>query len=858
MLPERVDGIIQIHIPPIQIFPKIDGSENWKRGDPLNAAALKEWIRNYGRVPLLDGAMGTLLAERGWLPPALPEEMNLGDPEAVGQVHKAYLAAGCVIIETNTFGGSAQKLKERGLAERTFQINAAAASIARRAAGKGALVAGSVGPLGELLKPYGNLSFEDAYRAFLPQMQGLAEGGADFFLIETMMDLQEAKAAVLAAKDAAPDMAFVVSFTFDNHECTVTGTPPEVAADWARCMGAAGVGANCGMGPDRYLPVVPRLAAHAGIPVFIYANAGLPNDPNWFAPAAFAKVGQALVQAGANVIGGCCGTTPQHMAALSEVVRRISAPKVRDIHHATLTSRSRTVPVGGQHPLALVGERINVWRKSPLRDEVAQYKWELLREEARLQAAAGAHVIDVNVTLPEIDQPRAMREAVLAVEHACAAPLSLDSDNLDLVEAGLAVCTGVPLVNSVSAKGDQLERGLRLAKRFGASLVVLAIDDEGIPETADRRLGVVRRIMETVDALKFPRSSVFVDVLTLAVGAEGKAPTVTLDVLRRVRTLGCSTILGISNVSHGMPARGLLNRTFLAMAMGSGLNAVIANPLDEELLATIAAGNLLVGHDPQARSYLAFASRYQEPLSRSGPPESPEHTAVSPAPEAATPCSVSSADPWEGLREQILLGEAGKSEELAAVLLNASENDPLKVVTQGVVPALHEVGKRYDCGDYFLPQLIAAAQAAQSVCSRVQERIAAKGEVLDRGKILLATVEGDLHDLGKNVVGTVLRSHGYSVRDLGKNVPLQRILDAINEDCPQIVGLSALMTTTMLEMERVVWSLHDLQPDVKVIVGGASVTSSFAEKIGASGFAPDAMSAVRLVERLLGDASEVS
>jgi len=811
----------------------------------MNRREFASFFERRKEIVLLDGGMGTLLSERGWSPPSLPEEMNIHSPDSVAAVHLSYLEAGAEIIETNTFGGSPLKLSARGLGDRAREINAAAARIARKAAGGKALVAGSVGPLGELLSPFGSLSFNEARRAFRTQIEGLLEGGSDFILIETMLDLREAKAAVLAAKDAAEDCAFVVSFTFDRLGCTVTGTPPEVAARWAALSGAAGVGANCGVGPGSYVPTVETLSSHAGIPVFVYANAGLPGDGDYTSPEEFALWGKRLAEAGASVVGGCCGTTPLHVAALQKALEGFRRKETFPVRGTPLASRSRLVLAGEGHPFLVIGERINVSRKSPLREEISRMEWTTLREEARLQTRSGASVLDINVGLPTIDQEAAMASAASAAEQSSDLPLSLDSDSRQVLEAGLFACTGIPLLNSFTAREDSLFPGLEMARRHGACAAVLPIDENGLPESARERIGVIKNILSAADRVGFPREGLIIDGLTMTVGADSTAPTVTLEALAFLQSLGITSLLGVSNVSHGMPARSLLNRTFLSMAVASGLSSAILNPLDHSMMETLAAAELLAGRDPGGTRFIAAAPGFArsenaaaQASSLAGERETREENEGIPE------------GPFHDIGEAILHGDSHLAEKSARMMLE-SGTTPLSLVNEGVVPALEVVGKKYDCGKYFLPQLIASAEAARKICGQAMELIAAGGGE-PRGRILLATVEGDLHDLGKNVVGTILKSHGYSVKDLGKDVSCRKLLAEAEAGEYDLIGLSALMTSTMKTMAGTVAEIRRRLPDVFVLVGGASVSEEFARSIGAHGFAPDAVSTVRLVESLLG------
>ncbi|EHM10843.1 Homocysteine S-methyltransferase [Thermanaerovibrio velox DSM 12556] len=800
---------------------------------------VREFFRGLRSPLVLDGGMGTQLAERGWHPPMLPEEMCLHMPQAVLEVHRGYVASGAAVIETNSFGGSVRKLSLKGLGDRAEELARRSAELARRAAGDQVLVAGSVGPSGDMLKPLGDMSFQEAVMSFEPQVRGLVEGGADLILVETMLDLKEAKAAVEAVKRVREDMPFVVSFTFDRDGRTVSGDSPEAAAIWAEAVGAIGVGANCGLGPRGYVEVVRRLAGAASLPVWVYPNAGVPSAGDYLGPQEFAEGCAALLEAGASVIGGCCGTTPEHVKALAAMAANRSLAATDAAGGLRLCGRSKVFSFGPGLPLGIIGERINVSRKSPIREQVGLYRYGAVKEEARSQALAGASVIDVNVGLPEIDQVRAMREAVWAVESAAPLPISLDSDDLGVLEAGLREAAGVPLINSVTAKEEQLRLGMRLAMRYGAALTVLLIDHRGILEDGLERARIAERVLEAAREEGFPGSRIVFDPLTLTLGSGEANGLETLRAVREVVALGGLTSLGISNVSHGLPARGLLNRSFLAMAMGAGLDMVICNPLDRELMGIVKACDALRGRDKGLSCFMAFGADWCDVPSGGAlgalKAKQPEGGAVggSKAPDGEVHLSPLAAKVLDG-DEEGALGEARRLIDLEG---------PLGVISDHLVPALDEVGRRYETGEFFLPQLIEAAQAASAVCALAEEELLREGSSASRGTVVLATVEGDLHDLGKNVVATVLKSHGYRVVDLGKDVKAERIVEAALREGAQVVGLSALMTSTVPRMKEVIEETHRRGCGFKVIVGGAAVSPWYARSIGADGMSYDAVGA---------------
>ncbi len=796
---------------------------------------LLEELKN--RVVILDGAMGTMLSERGWKPPVLPEELNETDPEIIFDIHTAYVKAGADIITTNSFGGSPIKLAHRGLASKASYLNELAAKIARKAAGRDILVAGSVGPLGSLLYPIGDIDFDTAVKAFSEQIKGLVNGGADFILIETMLDLQEAKAAVIALKETAPDIPFAISFTFEKSFRTVTGSLPEVASVFAQNIGAFAVGANCGFGPDGYHEVAKRLAKSSFIYTIVYPNAGIKGDTDYYDAESFSEEVKKIASYGINIVGGCCGSTPLHIKALKQKVRGIS-PNLPKKSRGKLFLCSRTVVkvAGVNEPLLIIGERINVSRKGPLRDEVKEYKWDTLKQEAILQKQKGADVLDVNVGLPDIDQAKAMKEAVSEVQLVSDLPLSIDSDRLSVLESGLRYSTGIAIMNSITAKKESIYKGLQLALKYGASPIILLIDEQGIAEDLESKIRIFNKIKAILKEVAFPEEKVIIDPLTLSVGANPMGVLPTLKALSLISKEGFNTVLGISNVSHGLPARAVLNRTFLAMSISYGLSTVIANPCDDMLMDTVYASNLLMGKDVSAKNYIdrfSFVSKK-------------EAVADTKADE-----SVDIKDPKRLLYEAIVKGRIDMVDKVIDKVIDGFD-EPVKVISEIVVPALSVVGKKYEEHEYFLPHLIMSAQVAQKVSEAVEKRLKSLGKKIEpKATVVMATVAGDLHDLGKNIVCMVLKNHGFNVIDLGKDVKREVIFEAINRYSPKVVGLSALMTSTMQEMAEVVKEIKEKGFNVKVIVGGAAVTAGFAKKIGADGYSTDAVSAVRLVNRLV-------
>ena len=766
------------------------------------------------RFALLDGGMGTMLQKMGLAPGARPELLAITNPELLGRVHAAYIEAGADVLYANTFGASPHKLEGSGYT--AAQLIEAALDIAREAArASGALVALDIGPIGELLSPAGTLDFEDAVEQFACMVKA-GRDKADLIVIETMTDLQEARAALLAARENS-NLPVLVSMSFEENGRTFTGCTVESFAAVIGGMGADGLGINCSLGPVQILPLAERLCASApqGKLIFMKPNAGLPDPATGeyaLSDIDFAAQMQPYAALGVGAMGGCCGTTPAHICALSNVLRGL-VPAARTPEMRSILCSATTVVDAAD--TVVVGERINPTGKKRFQQALREGDMDYILTQAVSQADAGAQMLDVNVGLPGTDEPAMMQRTVEALQGVVDLPLQLDSTSPEALARGLRRYCGKALVNSVNGKQEVLNGVLPLCRKYGAAVVGLALDENGIPPTAEGRVAIARRIVQAAAEYGIPAHDVYIDCLTLTVSAQQDEAMETLKALSICkRELGVRTVLGVSNISFGLPCRSHLNAAFYTMALAAGLDLAIVNPNAEGMMAAVSSFRVLAGRDRQAAEYIA---RYAN----------------------TTPAQTASVSGAMGLAEAVEKGLKAEAAQAAQALLAVTE--PLEVVNGTLIPALDKVGQRFEQGTLYLPQLLQTATAAQAAFELVKQAIAAAGtEQVSRGRIVLATVQGDIHDIGKNIVKVILENYGYSVTDLGRDVAPERVVQAVQDTKAPLVGLSALMTTTLPAMTETIRQLHAAKLPCKVVVGGAVLTPEYAAEMGADFYAKDA------------------
>ncbi|PDX75378.1 homocysteine S-methyltransferase family protein [Faecalibacterium prausnitzii] len=793
---------------------------------------------------LLDGGMGTMLQAAGLKLGARPEELNITDPALIEGIHGQYAAAGSRIVNANTFGASAHKLA--GSAYTLEQVITAGIENCKRAcAPYGALTALDVGPLGELLEPSGTLAFEDAVAEYARIVKAGEAAGADLIFFETYTDLYELKAALLAAKENTR-LPILASMSFEAGGRTFTGCTVESFAATARGLGADAVGINCSLGPKEIFPMAKRLAeaVPGNFPVFVKPNAGLPRaDGSGYdiTPQLFALQMKPYRELHLFAAGGCCGTTPEFIKLLNGTFAGCTPGRPAHRMPSVLCTPVDTVTVDG---ITVVGERINPTGKKRFQQALREGDMNYVLEQAVSQAEAGAQILDVNVGAPGVDEPVLMEQVVKALQSVTSLPLQLDSSNVEALARGLRVYNGKPIVNSTNGEPEKLAAILPLCKKYGAAIVGLAIDEKGIQPKAADRVAIARRITEAALAAGIPREDIYIDCLTLTASAQQEDVLATVQALEACKKeLGVRTVLGVSNISFGLPCRAYLNTTFLTMAMYAGLDLAIMNPSSEEMMAAVYAYNVLTNRDKQSTKYIErFADRV------------PASTALAQAAKAAPAASAAEAEltgPYAALMKAVEKGLKGDAAAHTRALL--AEKQPLEVVDEALIPALDIVGAKYEKGTLFLPQLLQAASAAQSAFEEIKTAIAQKGEgSASKGRIVLATVKGDVHDIGKNIVRVILENYGFEVLDLGRDVPVETVVDTVREKDVHLVGLSALMTTTLKSMEETIAALHAAKLDCKIMVGGAVLTPEYAEKIGADWYAKDAKRSADIAKEFFG------
>ena len=793
---------------------------------------------------LLDGGMGTMLQAAGLKLGARPEELNITDPALIEGIHGQYAAAGSRIVNANTFGASAHKLA--GSTYTLEQIITAGIENCKRAcAPYGALTALDVGPLGELLEPSGTLAFEDAVAEYARIVKAGEAAGADLIFFETYTDLYELKAALLAAKENT-HLPILASMSFEAGGRTFTGCTVESFAATARGLGADAVGINCSLGPKEIFPMAKRLAeaVPGNFPVFVKPNAGLPRaDGSGYdiTPQLFALQMKPYRELHLFAAGGCCGTTPEFIKLLNGTFAGCTPGRPAHRMPSVLCTPVDTVTVDG---ITVVGERINPTGKKRFQQALREGDMNYVLEQAVSQAEAGAQILDVNVGAPGVDEPVLMEQVVKALQSVTSLPLQLDSSNVEALARGLRVYNGKPIVNSTNGEPEKLAAILPLCKKYGAAIVGLAIDEKGIQPKAADRVAIARRITEAALAAGIPREDIYIDCLTLTASAQQEDVLATVQALEACKKeLGVRTVLGVSNISFGLPCRTYLNTTFLTMAMYAGLDLAIMNPSSEEMMAAVYAYNVLTNRDKQSTKYIErFADRM------------PASTALAQAAKTVPAASAAEAEltsPYAALMKAVEKGLKGDAAAHTHALL--AEKQPLEVVDEALIPALDIVGAKYEKGTLFLPQLLQAASAAQSAFEEIKTAIAQKGEgSASKGRIVLATVKGDVHDIGKNIVRVILENYGFEVLDLGRDVPVETVVDTVREKDVHLVGLSALMTTTLKSMEETIAALHAAKLDCKIMVGGAVLTPEYAEKIGADWYAKDAKRSADIAKEFFG------
>lgn len=788
---------------------------------------LRDFIKN--NIVYLDGGMGTLLQKSGLQPGELPERWNISHPEVIKEIHKSYYDSGSNIVNTNTFGANSLKFGTDELSEIIYHAVKNADEARKASSGKQEkFIALDVGPTGKLLKPLGDLDFEDAVKAFAEVISLGVKYGVDLITIETMNDSYETKAAVLAAKENS-DLPIIVTNAYGENGRLMTGADPAVMAAMLEGMGVDAIGANCSLGPKQLMGVMDELLNYCSVPVAFKPNAGLPKSDGKVTyydvdAEEFAQDIKLAVSNGVRIVGGCCGTTPEYIKKVCELTRDIRPKEIEKKTYSVCTSYNKAV-FFGEKPI-LIGERINPTGKKRFKQALLENDIGYILQEAVNQQAKGVHVLDVNVGLPGIDEAQMLTNSVCELQCVTDLPLQIDSSDPVAMESALRRYNGKAMINSVNGKEENLNAIFPLVKKYGGFVVALTLDEKGIPSTVDGRMKIARKILLTAALYGINKKDIIFDPLAMTVSADKMSAVTTLETVKKItEQLGCNTSLGVSNVSFGLPSRDLVNAAFFTTAMENGLSAAIMNPYSERMMEAYYSFNVVKGLDENCMDFINFASRQEV------------------QPTAKQESSLT-------LKEAIEKGLKEKASEITTAMLGNSS--PLDIVNTHVIPALDNVGKRFEEKKLFLPQLLMSAEAAKASFEVIKATMSADGSSVKKGSIVIATVHGDIHDIGKNIVKLLLENYGYNVIDLGKNVPPETVLRAVTDNHAPLVGLSALMTTTVPAMEETVKLIKENAPWCKTVVGGAVLTQDYADKIGADKYAADAMETVRYAETVIG------
>lgn len=788
---------------------------------------IRDFIKN--NIVYLDGGMGTLLQKSGLRPGELPERWNISHPEVIKEIHKSYYDSGSNIVNTNTFGANSLKFGTDELSKIIYHAVKNADEARKASSGKQEkFIALDVGPTGKLLKPLGDLDFEDAVKAFAEVISLGVKYGVDLITIETMNDSYETKAAVLAAKENS-DLPIIVTNAYGENGRLMTGADPAVMAAMLEGMGVDAIGANCSLGPKQLMGVMDELLKYCSVPVAFKPNAGLPKSDGKVTyydvdAEEFAQDIKLAVANGVRIVGGCCGTTPEYIKKVCELTRDMRPKEIEKKTYSVCTSYNKAV-FFGEKPI-LIGERINPTGKKRFKQALLENDIGYILQEAVNQQAKGVHVLDVNVGLPGIDEAQMLTNSVCELQCVTDLPLQIDSSDPVAMESALRRYNGKAMINSVNGKEENLNAIFPLVKKYGGFVVALTLDEKGIPSTVDGRMKIARKILLTAALYGINKKDIIFDPLAMTVSADKMSAVTTLETVKKItEQLGCNTSLGVSNVSFGLPSRDLVNAAFFTTAMENGLSAAIMNPYSERMMEAYYSFNVVKGLDENCMDFINFASRQEV------------------QPTAKQESSLT-------LKEAIEKGLKEKASEITTAMLGNSA--PLDIVNAHVIPALDNVGKRFEEKKLFLPQLLMSAEAAKASFEVIKATMSADGSSVKKGSIVIATVHGDIHDIGKNIVKLLLENYGYNVIDLGKNVPPETVLRAVTDNHAPLVGLSALMTTTVPAMEETVKLIKENAPWCKTVVGGAVLTQDYADKIGADKYAADAMETVRYAESVIG------